>query len=133
MQTDRAIVVGGGVGGLSVAIHLALRGYRVSLFESNDRVGGRANVIEFDGFKFDTGPSLLNYPWVFDELFKAAGTSLRQELELIRVDPAIKFYWPDKETFQPSSDLTRLSEECRRLDPRDSVGLFNFLRDARHK
>lgn len=133
METDRAIVVGGGVAGLSVAIHLAIRDYQVSLFESNDRVGGRANVIEFDGFKFDTGPSLLNYPWVFDELFKAAGTSLSQELELIRVDPAIKFYWPDKETFQPSSDLTRLSEQCRRLDPRDSVGLFNFLRDARRK
>lgn len=133
MQNDRAIVVGGGVGGLSAGIYLALRGYRVSLFEANARVGGRANLIEFDGFKFDTGPSLLNYPWVFDELFKAAGTSLKQELDLIRVDPAIRFYWPDKETFQLSSDLTRLSEECRRLDPRDSAGLFNFLKDARRK
>ncbi len=133
MQDDRAIVVGGGVGGLSAGIHLALAGRSVSLFESNSRVGGRANLIEFDGFRFDTGPSLLNYPWVFDDLFRAAGTTLENEVELIRVDPAIKFYWPDSETFQLSSDLTRLSEECRRLDPRDSVGLMNFLMDARRK
>ena len=133
MQNGRVIVVGGGVGGLSVATHLALQGYRVSIFESNSRVGGRANHLEFDGFKFDTGPSLLNYPWVFDQLFEAAGTSLAQELDLIRVDPAIKFYWPDKQTFQLSSDLTRLSEECRRLDPRDGPGLFSFLKDARRK
>jgi phytoene desaturase len=132
-RPERAIVVGAGVGGLSAAINLALRGYPVTVFESNEKPGGRANVIEFDGFKFDTGPSLLNYPWVFDDLFKAAGTSLEQELSLIRVDPAIKFYWPDGEEFQLSSDLTRLSAECRRLEPADGAGLFKFLEDARHK
>ena len=130
---EKAIIVGAGVGGLSAAINLALRGYKVTVFESNERPGGRANVIEFDGFKFDTGPSLLNYPWVFDDLFKSAGTSLERELSLIRVDPAIKFHWPDGTRFQLSSDLTKLSAECRRLDSADGAGLFDFLEDARHK
>ena len=80
MPADRALVVGAGVGGLSTAIYLALEGYRVTVFESNESCGGRANLLEFEGFRFDTGPSLLNYPWVFDEMFRAAGSSLRQEL-----------------------------------------------------
>ena len=133
MPTDRALVVGAGVGGLSTAIYLSLEGYRVTVFESNESCGGRANLLEFEGFRFDTGPSLLNYPWVFDEMFRAAGSSLRQELQLNRVDPAIKFFWPDGETFQVSSDLTRLASECRRLDSGDTAGLFSFLHDARNK
>ncbi|MDW8213956.1 MAG: FAD-dependent oxidoreductase, partial [Roseiflexaceae bacterium] len=34
------IIVGGGLGGLSAAIHLAARGRRVVLLEKNGRVGG---------------------------------------------------------------------------------------------
>ena len=133
MERDRAIVVGAGVGGLSTAIHLAVKGHPVTVLEANDKVGGRANLIEFDGFRFDTGPSLLNYPWVFEELFKTAGTSLAEELDLIPVDPAIKFNWKDGTEFQLSSDITRLSAECRRLNPADGAGLFRFLEDSRHK
>lgn len=61
---SNVLVIGGGLGGLSAAIHLRLAGYEVTVFEANERLGGRANLIEHNGFRFDTGPSLLNYPWV---------------------------------------------------------------------
>ena len=73
----RVLIVGGGLGALSAAIYLRLKGFRVTLLEACERVGGRANLIERKGFRFDTGPSLLNYPWVFEELFAAAGRRLR--------------------------------------------------------
>jgi phytoene dehydrogenase-like protein len=79
------IVIGGGLGGLSAAIHLRLAGHAVRLYEANDRVGGRANQIERAGFKFDTGPSLLNYPWVFEELFQAAGRALKDYVTLLPI------------------------------------------------
>lgn len=127
---NSALVVGGGLGGLSAAIHLRLAGYRVAIFEANDRVGGRANRLEIDGFKFDTGPTLLNYPWVFEELFGAAGRELKDYLTLLPVDPSIGFQWPDGARFTLSSNLQVLLEECERVEPGSRPGMLGFLRDA---
>jgi phytoene desaturase len=128
-----AIIVGGGLGGLSAAIHLRLQNRAVTLFEANDRVGGRASVIERDGYRFDTGPSLLNYPWVFEELFAAAGRRFADYVDLIPVDPSVEFRWPDGTTFSLSSDLKNLREECERLEPGCAPRLIAWMRDAAFK
>lgn len=132
-KSRNAIVVGGGLGGLSAAIHLRVEGFEVTLLEKNDRVGGRANRLEAEGFTFDTGPSLLNYPWVFEELFKTAGKRMEDYVRLLPVDPSITFMWPDHQTFTLSSQITRLLAECERLEPGVAPNLFAFLRDAECK
>ena len=114
------IVIGGGLGGLSAATHLARMGCKVTLLEKNAGTGGRANLIEQDGFRFDTGPSLLNYPWVFEQLFADNGSDLHEQLELLEVEPGIRFHWPDGESLQLSSRFDRLRSEFERFDP--SVG-----------
>jgi phytoene desaturase len=132
-KPDRVLIVGGGLGGLSAAIRLRLAGREVALYESNERVGGRANLIEKAGYRFDTGPSLLNYPWVFEELFRAAGRSLGDYVRLLPVDPSIRFRWPDGGRFTLTSNLQRLREECERIEPGSSAGLMAFLADAGRK
>ena len=132
MPADVAII-GAGLGGLSAAIHLRLAGHAVTMFEANPHVGGRANVIERDGFTWDTGPSLLNYPWVFEELFAAAGRCMADYVSLTQVDPTVQFRWPDGTVFSLSSDLSRLLGEFDRLEPGSRPATLAFLRDASAK
>lgn len=124
------VIVGGGLGGLSAGIHLRLAGYPVTILEANDRVGGRANQLQLDGFTFDTGPSLLNYPWVFEDLFKAAGRNFADYVEPIPVDPSVSFQWRDGTVFRLSSNLQSLMAECERIEPGSRPNLLAFLHDA---
>ncbi|MFZ4760913.1 MAG: phytoene desaturase family protein, partial [Burkholderiaceae bacterium] len=87
------VVVGGGVGGLAVAIRLRARGHRVTAFERNEVPGGKLAVLERDGFTFDVGPSLVTLPRVYDELFRTVGTSLADEVDLVRLDPQFRYWW----------------------------------------
>jgi phytoene desaturase len=126
-------VIGGGLGGLSAAIHLRLAGHAVTLYEANDSVGGRANLLEREGYRFDTGPSLLNYPWVFEELFEAAGRRLQDYLTLLPVDPSISFQWPDGTHLALSSNLPNLLAEFERVEPGSRPQTLAFLRDGEAK
>ncbi len=130
---DRIIVVGAGLGGLSVAIHLRRAGFDVTVLEANERTGGRAGLLERNGYRFDTGPSLLNYPWVFRDLFAAGGAHFEERVRLLRVDPSILFVWPDGMTFTLTGDLERLRAEVERVSPGDVPGLMAFLADAEAK
>ena len=91
----RAVVIGGGVGGLATAIRLRAAGHDVTMFERNDVVGGKLATYFRDGYTFDIGPSLVTLPHVFDDVFRVAGTSLDEQLDLVRLDPQFAYHWPD--------------------------------------
>lgn len=129
-RNQKVIIVGGGLGGLSAGIHLRLAGFEVSLLEANDKVGGRANLIENAGFRFDTGPTLVNYPWVFEQLFESAGRKLEAYVELLPVNPSVTFRWADGTHLSLSSDVRMFLTECERLEPGSGPAVFSFLRDA---
>lgn len=62
-------VIGAGLAGLAAAARLARAGMDVTVFEQNAAMGGKAGELRCDGFRFDTGPSLLTMPDVVDDLF----------------------------------------------------------------
>jgi len=121
------VIVGGGLGGLAAAIRLAAAGRRVVVLEKNERVGGKLNLVEAEGYTFDTGPSLLTMPWVIAELFAAAGRRMEDYLSLEQVEPTCHYRWPDGTEFNAWQRLPQLIQEVERLSPPDVPGLFRFL------
>lgn len=125
---EPTIIVGGGLGGLAAAIHLALAGRRVQLFEKNERVGGKASVVCAQGYTFDTGPSLMTMPWVARQLFEKAGRRLEDYVTLVPLESTCRYRWPDGITFEAYQLLPGLVDEIKRLEPRDVAGLLRFIR-----
>ncbi len=93
--TRQVGVIGGGLGGLAAACTLAARGYRVVLFEKSSWLGGKAAVLQAQGFRFDMGPTILTLPGVLRRIFQEAGRSLEDYLSLIRLDPQWRCFFTD--------------------------------------
>lgn len=133
-MSHRVVVIGGGVGGLSAAMRLAGRGLRVTLIEKNPLVGGKLNlrIVPHPNrpgerpFSFDTGPSLLTLPFVFQDLFRAVGLDVRDFLHIRRLDPISRFVWRDGTSFELRANLDDTLEEVRRMSPRDIDGFRRF-------
>ncbi|HYE17465.1 MAG TPA: phytoene desaturase family protein [Tepidisphaeraceae bacterium] len=133
MSKPEVIVVGAGPGGLASAMLLANAGCRVTVLESQGRVGGRTSTLEHDGFKFDLGPTFFMYPRVLEEVFAACGRDLRAEVEMVRLDPQYHLIFGQGGEMRATSDLPRMEREIARLDPVDATRLRDYLADNRGK
>lgn len=124
-------VVGGGVGGIVSAIRLAAAGRSVVLFERNDELGGKLAVRQRDGYTFDTGPSLLTLPQLFDEVFRLAGSSLAAEVDLVRLDPSFRYFWPDASTVTFRDEPIATAEALEAAFPGSGAEYLGYLHRAR--
>ena len=120
------VVVGGGVGGLAAALRLRAAGHAVRVLERRPTLGGKLDVRLRDGFTFDTGPSLLTLPGVLDELFRVAGTRLATEVDLTRLDPQIRYRWPDGSGFDACDDPEATSRAVDAFSPGAGAALRRF-------
>lgn len=124
------LILGAGIGGLSAAIHLAAKGYRVTMLEQNPAVGGKMSEIQADGFRFDTGPSIITMRHVFENLFRTANRKLEDYLTLLPVEPLTRYFYPDGTRLDLSRDLPLTIEQIQRLEPHDAAGYLSFLSEA---
>lgn len=113
-MSKRVAVIGAGLGSLATAIRLAGAGWKVDLFEQLPGPGGKANSEQVGAFRFDTGPSLLTMPWVFDALFAAVGKRREDYLEFIPLEIICKYFWDDGMVLRAYADRERLLTELRR-------------------
>ncbi len=116
------VVVGAGVGGLACAVDLASRGFRVTVLERADASGGKARTIEAGGAAIDGGPTVLTMPWVFEELFDAAGASFHAALPLERARVLARHVWEDGTVLDLHDERDRAA---------DAIGAVFGVADAR--
>jgi phytoene desaturase len=124
------VVIGAGIGGMTTAAHLARQGLRVTVLEKNGRAGGRCDQIEREGHRFDTGPTLLVMPLLYEAEFASLGANLRDLLDLQRVDPTYHLVFDDGSKLALTSDLNALESQLEAIEPGSFQGFLRYLQEG---
>ncbi|MBX2846412.1 MAG: phytoene desaturase [Saprospiraceae bacterium] len=128
----KVIVIGSGFSGLSAASLLAKQGYKVTLLEKNETIGGRARRFSTQGFTFDMGPSWYWMPDVFERYFSLFGHTTSDFYELTRLSPSYTVVWHDGIDEIPA-DKEELYAFFEKYESGSSKKLEAFLKDAAFK
>jgi phytoene desaturase len=125
----KALIIGSGLGGLSTALRLAKKGYKVTILEKHSTPGGRMNIIEMNGYKFDMGPSFMSMTYELDELFQSIGKKVPVTLE--ELDPLYQVFFEGKDKPRKIyKDLKKLEDEFADLEPNLAEKVDQYLTRA---
>ena len=125
----KVVIIGSGFSSLSAACYLAKAGFKVSVFEKNDTVGGRARQLTKEGFTFDIGPSWYWMPDIFEKFFDDFGKSTSDYYQLDKLDPAYKIFFAD-DIITIGDSMDKICEEFDRIEPGSSKSLRGFIAKA---
>lgn len=81
-EKSNVAIIGGGIAGITAAIKLYRQGYKVTLFEKSDRLGGNMSSDSRD----DKGDPQDVYPHIFADWYHEFWYLLEQDLEIPRGD-----------------------------------------------
>ena len=133
-MADTVNIIGAGPGGLATAMLLAKAGVRVRLLERLPVPGGRTSTITTpEGFRFDLGPTFFLYPRVLEEIFSSCGYDLRDEVEMVRLDPQYRLVFGGGGELLATPDIPRMEAEVSRLSPADAGSFTRFMTATREK
>lgn len=126
-------VIGSGFSGLAAASLLAKEGHRVTIFEKNNTVGGRAAVFKSDGYIFDMGPSWYWMPGVFEEFFAIFNKKTSDYYDLTRLDPGFVMHFGKNNNLEVPSSIDAIYELFEREEENGGQKLKDFLNEAETK
>lgn len=129
MKTNaKVIIIGAGIGGLSAAIRLAHQGYRVSIYEQLNRPGGKMGELHAEGFRFDTGPSVITMRHVFEKLWREVGRDLNDYVQFVPLDPVTRYFWRDGHVLDTTTNEDVMCERISKFAPQDVDSYRQFMR-----
>jgi phytoene desaturase len=127
----RVVVIGGGLAGLAAACVAQARGHRVTLFDKNPWLGGKAAVLRLPdparpggnrGFRFDMGPTILTVPRVLRRIYAEAGRDQARELPLVRLDPQWRCFFHDGTRIDLREDVDAMARAMDAFAPGRRAG-----------
>jgi phytoene desaturase len=132
-MSHQVIVIGSGFAGLSAATSLAHAGLKVLLLEKNAEPGGRARMMETDGFRFDMGPSWYWMPDVFEDYFARFGKKPSDYYNLVRLDPSYRVFFGKDDTVDLPAGTDAVANLFESMEPGAGAKLRSFLKEAEFK
>lgn len=130
MNTKKAIIIGGGVGGIATAIRLSVMGYDVDVFEKNLVAGGKMYLIEKEGYTFDAGPSLFTQPSNIEALFAFAGEPIEEYFTYSPVDIACQYFFENGIRVNAYTKPESFASEMQNKTGEDPGNIIRYLKNA---
>lgn len=128
-MNKKALIIGTGLGGLSTALRLTSKGYQVEMVEKYHRAGGRLNLLEKGGFKFDMAPTFFSMSYEFKELVDYCNMTM--PFEFVELDPLYSVHFEgDKRSYLIYKDLQKLALEFQAIEPDFERKIKGFLKAA---
>jgi phytoene desaturase len=129
--SDRIVVIGAGLGGLSAALRLAGAGRSVRILEATPGPGGVMSRWQHDGYQFDLGPTVLTMPSLIDDALDSVGESRSDWLDLIPIEPSYRARYADGSVLNSYRDPARMAAEigaaCGAAEARGYLRLVDYL------
>lgn len=133
-MNKKVVIIGAGIGGLGAAGLFARRGYDVTVVEKNANLGGRANIFEHDGFKFDMGPSWYLAPDIFEHFFNLMGERVEDHLDLRRLSPSYRIFFRNNgNPLDIHSDIEMDAASFEAIEPGAGDKLRAYLKQSEYQ
>ena len=127
----KSIVIGGGFGGIAIALRLRSLGHQVTLLERLNSLGGRAQVFNKNGFKHDAGPTVITAPFMFDELFELFGEKRSDYVNFKPLDPWYRFHFNNGETFDYAQSIEDTKKDMKKFSINDANNYDKLLKASK--
>ncbi|PWA05351.1 phytoene desaturase family protein [Flavobacterium psychrotolerans] len=124
-------IIGSGFSSLSASCYLAKKGHKVTVYEKNDTIGGRARQLKKDGFTFDMGPSWYWMPDVFERFFADFGKKTFDYYELIKLSPAYRVYYGINDFITIADNLPDILVAFEEIEKGSGEILQEFMIEAK--
>ena len=125
------VVIGSGFSSIASAGYMAKAGYSVTVLEKNEQIGGRASMLEIDGFKFDMGPSWYWMPDIFERFFADFGKKVSDYYQLEKLSPGYRVYFGEDDYIDIADEPEKIIETFERIEPGSGKHLRKFMEDSR--
>ena len=125
------VVIGSGFSSIASACYMAKAGYSVTVLEKNEQIGGRASMLEIDGFKFDMGPSWYWMPDIFERFFADFGKKVSDYYQLEKLSPGYRVYFGKDDYIDIADEPEKIIETFERIEPGSGKHLRKFMEDSR--
>jgi len=124
-------IIGSGFSSLAAACYLAKDGYKVTVFEKNDTIGGRARQLHKEGFTFDIGPTWYWMPDVFEKFFADFNKKPSDYYELEKLNPAYSVYFGRDDYITVEDTLEKICIAFEAEEKGSSLKLKKFIDKAK--